>query len=175
MFGGLILQRFLAALAANPKVWKKTAIVWTMDEAGGFFDHVAPPAPRPGTKDEFVDIGRGRGLEPIGAGTRVPTIVVSPYSAGGFVASKAYDHTSLIRLMEDRFGVEEPNISAWRRETFGSLADAFDFDEDAAMIPHLPPNEADVVRQLEAFQMKPIAEPEQRMPRQEPGERPRRN
>ena len=97
----------LDALASNPDVWAKTAFILTYDENDGLFDHVppdraAPPARRPG---EFVD-----GL-PIGLGFRVPTIVVSPWTAGGFVCSETFDHTSLIRFLERRFGVIEPNIS----------------------------------------------------------------
>jgi phospholipase C len=175
-FGATITQRLLAALAANPRVWKKTAVVLTFDEAGGFFDHVSPPVAPSGTKDEFIDIGAGRGLEPIGAGSRVPTIVISPYSAGGFVSSKPFDHTSLIRLCEDRFGVHETNISDWRRQTFGSLATTFDFDEDASPFPHLPSVDRELGRQVAGVQMLPLAQPgsPQQMPHQEPGHRPHR-
>ena len=82
------------------------------------FDHVPPPVPPAGTTNEFVD-----GL-PIGLGFRVPAIVVSPWSVGGYVCSDVLDHTSLIRLIEARFGVTEPNISAWRRATCGDFTTA---------------------------------------------------
>jgi phospholipase C len=79
------------------------------------FDHVPPPVPPAGTASEFVD------ALPIGLGFRVPAIVVSPWSVGGFVCSDVLDHTSLIRHIEARFGVTEPNISAWRRAACGDF------------------------------------------------------
>jgi phospholipase C len=105
----------LDAIAANEDLWRKTLFILTYDENDGMFDHVAPPVPPAGTAGEFVD-----GL-PIGLGFRVPAIVVSPWSVGGYVCSDVLDHTSLIRLIEARFGVSEPNISAWRRATCGDF------------------------------------------------------
>ena len=76
-----------------------------------------------------------------GLGQRVPMIVVSPWSTGGFVNSEVFDHTSIIRFMEQRFGVQEPNISPWRRAVCGDLTSAFDFGRqghrpgDAARTP----------------------------------------
>jgi len=60
---------------------------------------------------------RFRGL---GLGFRVPAIVVSPWSVGGYVCSDALDHTSLIRLIEARLGVSEPNISVQQPEPYGA-------------------------------------------------------
>ena len=56
---------------------------------------------------------------------RVPTIVVSPWSAGGYVCSEVFDHTSTLRLLERRFGVRETNISDWRRTICSDLTSAF--------------------------------------------------
>ncbi len=53
--------------------------------------------------------------------------VVSPWSVGGYVASETFDHTSILRFMEERFGVAEPNITPWRRAVCGDLTSAFDF------------------------------------------------
>ena len=105
----------LDAIASNEDLWRKTLFILTYDENDGMFDHVPPPVPPAGTAGEFVD-----GL-PIGLGFRVPAIVVSPWSVGGYVCSDVLDHTSLIRLIEARFGVSEPNISAWRRATCGDF------------------------------------------------------
>ncbi len=58
---------------------------------------------------------------------RVPLYVVSPWSKGGHVASEVFDHTSILRFLEARFGVHEPNISAWRRAVCGDLTSCFDF------------------------------------------------
>jgi phospholipase C len=105
----------LDAIAANEDLWRKTLFILTYDENDGMFDHVPPPVPPAGTANEFVD------ALPIGLGFRVPAIVVSPWSVGGYVCSDVLDHTSLIRLIETRFGVSEPNISAWRRATSGDF------------------------------------------------------
>jgi phospholipase C len=53
--------------------------------------------------------------------------VISPWSRGGFVNSEVFDHTSVIRFLEQRFGVAEPNLSPWRRAVCGDLTSAFDF------------------------------------------------
>jgi len=121
----------LAAIAANPKVWRKTAFILCYDENDGLFDHVAPPVPPPCTPGEFV-----QGV-PIGAGFRVPAVIVSPWTAGGWVASERFDHTSVLRFLGKFTGVEEPNISQWRRRTFGDLTSAFRF-QDARPFPALP-------------------------------------
>jgi phospholipase C len=108
----------LDAIAANEDLWRSTLFILCYDENDGMFDHVPPPVPPAGTTNEFVD-----GL-PIGLGFRVPAIVVSPWSVGGYVCSDVLDHTSLIRLIEARFGVTEPNISGWRRATCGDFTTA---------------------------------------------------
>jgi phospholipase C len=122
----------LDALAANPDVWAKTAFILNYDENDGLFDHVAPPVAPSGTAHEFV------GAEPIGAGFRVPCIIVSPWTAGGWVSSQSFDHTSVLQFLEQVTGVREPNISPWRRRTFGDLTSAFRFGEPPAALPPLP-------------------------------------
>ncbi len=54
--------------------------------------------------------------------------VVSPWTIGGHICSEVFDHTSVVRFLERWTGVEEPNISAWRRTACGDLTSAFDFD-----------------------------------------------
>jgi phospholipase C len=122
----------LDAIASNEDLWHKTLLVLCYDENDGLFDHVPPPTAPRGTPGEFV------GGEPIGLGFRVPATVVSPWSAGGRVCSDVFDHTSLIRLIEKRFGVTEPNISAWRRRTCGDLTSALRFPGPAAGYPRSP-------------------------------------
>ena len=122
----------IEAIAANPKVWAKTAFILTYDENDGLFDHVPPPSPRAGTADEFV------GGLPIGAGFRVPTIIVSPWTAGGWVCTERFDHTSTLRFLERFTGVAEPNISDWRRRTFGDFTSAFRFGSRDLRFPSLP-------------------------------------
>src|SRR5690242_3349791 len=61
---------------------------------------------------------------PIGLGFRTTCLVISPFSRGGHVCSQTFDHTSLLRFVETRFGVEVPNLSAWRRSVTGDLTGA---------------------------------------------------
>ncbi|WP_154392748.1 phospholipase domain-containing protein, partial [Bordetella pertussis] len=91
------------------------------DTAGEY--HQARGGPSAGTPDDPRALhGRAYGLGP-----RVPMLVVSPFSRGGWLDARVYDHTSVIRLLESRFGVAEPNISPWRRAVCGDLSHAFDF------------------------------------------------
>ena len=129
----------LDAIASNPDVWAKTLFILTYDENDGIFDHVPPPTPPKGTKEEFVTKTSpggtpGDGL-PIGLGFRVPTTVVSPWTVGGRICSDVFDHTSLIRLIESRFGVTEPHLSAWRRQTCGDLTSALRLSGQPARWP----------------------------------------
>lgn len=129
--GAAFVASKLNAIAANPEVWAKTAFILNYDENDGLFDHVAPPVPPAGTPKEFV-----KGL-PIGGGFRVPCIIVSPWTAGGWVCNQPFDHTSVLQFLEKFTGVAEPNISDWRRKTFGDLTSAFRFDAEKAAPPQL--------------------------------------
>jgi len=122
----------LDAIASNEDLWHKTLFILTYDENDGLFDHVPPPVAPRGTPGEYV------GGEPIGLGFRVPAIVVSPWSAGGRVCRDVLDHTSLIRIIEKRFGVPEPNISAFRRRVCGDFTSALRFSGPAAGYPRSP-------------------------------------
>jgi phospholipase C len=127
--GAEYIAQKLDAIACNEDLWRKTLFILTYDENDGYFDHVVPPTPPAGTADEYVD------ELPIGLGFRVPTTIVSPWTAGGNVYSGTLDHTSLIRIIEARFGVTEPNISAWRRATTGDFTEALRFSGGAAGWP----------------------------------------
>jgi len=146
--GGDYTARVLNALTANPDVWAKTVLLVMFDENDGFFDHMPPPAPpsRDGTGQllggssidlagehhltpnpaELIDIPKYRG-RPYGLGPRVPMYVISPWSRGGWINSEVFDHTSVIRFLETRFGVVSPEISSWRRAVCGNLTSCFDF------------------------------------------------
>jgi phospholipase C len=65
-------------------------------------------------------------------------LIVSPFSRGGFVSSDLFDHTSVLRFLETRFGAEVPNLSAWRRSTVGDLTSAFNFKAPDQSVPTLP-------------------------------------
>ena len=124
----------LRTLLSNPAVWEKTALIISYDENGGFFDHVAPPTAPSGTPGEYLtvpDIDKVSGSDgirgPIGLGFRVPGIVISPYSRGPLFAHDTFDHTSQLRLLETRFGVPVPNLTAWRRSVTGDMTSTFNF------------------------------------------------
>lgn len=158
--GADYIARVLDALTSNPDVWAQTVLLINYDENDGFFDHVPPPAPP--SKDASgkmlggttVDLGGEYHLvrtgsektaerddlmgRPYGLGPRVPMYVVSPFARGGWVNSEVFDHTSVIRFLEKRFGVMEPNISAWRRAVCGDLSSCFDFKTPNAAVAQLP-------------------------------------
>jgi phospholipase C len=158
------VRRILEAFWSNRALWSKTAFVIVYDENDGLFDHVVPPTPPPGTPDEYV-----KGV-PIGLGFRVPCLVISPFSRGGFVYSGTLDHTASLRLMEARFGVEVPNLSRWRRETTADLTAAFGFGTPAdPSVPNLPATAAALatVEKQVAILPRPNVPSIQKMPKQE--------
>jgi phospholipase C len=131
----------LSILVSNPKVWAKTVLFVMHDENDGFFDHVAPPTAPPGTPGEYVTAQPAPpGVTgPIGLGFRVPMLVISPFSKGGYVSSDTFDHTSQLRFLEARFGVPAPNISAWRRGVTGDLTSTLEVAAADTSVPSLPP------------------------------------
>ena len=147
-YGAWYVSQVLDTLTSNPEVWSKTVLIVTYDENDGFFDHLVPPTPprSPAEGRSTVDVSNeifpgspGNPSGPYGLGVRVPTILVSPWSKGGWVCSEVFDHTSLIRFIERRFGPSHPglietNITAWRRTVCGDLTSAFDF-----ATPHVAP------------------------------------
>jgi phospholipase C len=158
-------------LWSNPALWARSALILNYDENDGLFDHVVPPTPEPGTPGEFV------GGLPIGLGFRVPCMVISPFSRGGYVCGETFDHTSTLRLIEARFNVEIPHLSAWRRRTCGDLTRCFGFGEAAVLdVPVLPETAATLQRIQDGVQTlpQPGVPAVQAMPQQEPGTRPRR-
>jgi phospholipase C len=151
-YGAWYVSRMLDALTANPKVWAKTVLFLTYDENDGFFDHmVAPTPPRSAaegvstvsTVNEIFPGDSEYPAGPYGLGVRVPMIVISPWSKGGFVNSEVFDHTSLIRFIEQRFagtpGIIERNITPWRRAVTGDLTSTFNFKTPNALPVTLPP------------------------------------
>ncbi len=186
--GEWMAHQVLKTLQSNPKVWSKTVLLINYDENGGFFDHVVPPTAPPGTAGEYLpgppfptDAGGVSG--PIGLGFRVPMIVASPFSAGGWVDSTAPDHTSALRFLEARFGVTAPNLTAWRRHVVGDLTSTLGFSSPNDARPSLPSTPLDLPAacptptNLGPFLTAPeamVIPTVQKMPRQEPGKAKRR-
>jgi phospholipase C len=105
-------------------------------------------------------------------------LVISPFSQGGFVCRDRFDHTSTLRFLEARFGVEVPNLAEWRRSVTGDLTGAFNFAEPIFTPPQLPPAPPWVAAQhpecaTEESTMAPSPTPRaQHQSAQEPGHRP---
>ncbi|MFC7882242.1 phosphocholine-specific phospholipase C [Streptomyces sp. NPDC057376] len=183
-YGAWYIAQVLDALTSNPAVWAKTALFITYDENDGFFDHLVPPLPPKSaargrsTVDVSLDVFEGSAKHRegfYGLGPRVPMLVVSPWSKGGFVCSETFDHTSIIRFMERRFGVREPQISPWRRAICGDLTSAFDFSRKDSRPARLPDTDAYEPPDRERhpdYRPTPPTDPD--MPRQERGLRPAR-
>ncbi len=152
-FGELYVSEIMNILIENPEVWKKTIFILTYDENDGYFDHVPPfVVPNPYKEDtgkvsQSIDAKldfstKEQQTNPsaqqnrlrdaaIGLGYRVPMLIASPWTRGGFVCSEVFDHTSSIQFMENfiekKFNkkVREENITNWRRAICGDLTSAF--------------------------------------------------
>jgi phospholipase C len=189
-YGAWYISQILDALTSNPEVWSKTVFLIMFDENDGFFDHMVPPLPAAttdtggstvSTAEEFYTATQAATnadsftLGPYGLGPRVPFLAVSPWSRGGWVCSEVFDHTSIIRFIERRFGVNEPHISAWRRAISGDLVSAFDFAQRDRSVPALPSTAAyvppDNQRHPSYYPVPPAAGA---LPAQEQGVRPAR-
>jgi phospholipase C len=188
-YGAWYVSQFIDILASNPDVWSKTVLFLTFDEEGGFFDHMVPPTPPQSaeqgasTVDTVNEIFPGQGglvSAPYGLGMRVPMIVISPWSKGGWVNSQLFDHTSLIRFIEARFADDHPdlvetNITPWRRAVVGDLTSTFDFATPNAWRTRLPSTGAFIPPDLVRHDDYPIVAPEdQELPKPERGVRPAR-
>jgi phospholipase C len=152
-FGPWYVSEAMEILLENPEVWKKTIFIITYDENDGYFDHVPPYiVPNPykentGKVSKGIDpkldfVTRDQQTNPsateaniregsIGLGYRVPMIIASPWTRGGFVCSEVFDHTSSLQFVENflekKFNkkVREENITQWRRTICGNLTSAF--------------------------------------------------
>jgi phospholipase C len=114
-----------------------------------------------------------------GPGPRVPLWVISPWSRGGWVNSEAFDHTSVLRFLEARFGVMEPNIVAYRRLISGDLTTAFNFAQpNNEPLPTLDgrktKGEADAERAAQQALPQVTPDPARGLPVQTTGTRPSR-
>jgi phospholipase C len=189
-YGEWYVSQFLGVLASNPEVWSKTVLFITYDEEGGFFDHMVPPTPPQtsahgkstvATTNEIFPGDADHASGPYGLGIRVPMLVISPWTKGGWVNSQVFDHTSLIRFLEARFAngnadLIESNITPWRRAVTGDLSSVFDFAQpDSWQGVALPDTDSfepnDFVRHNDQGPKPPQ---KQALPAQETGVRPAR-
>lgn len=149
-FGVWYISEVMDILTQDPEVWKKTIFILTYDENDGYYDHVPPfVAPHPhNASTGLTSAGIHTGVDyvankdqqsvkelaresAIGLGYRVPMVVASPWSRGGWVNSEVFDHTSSLRFLETFLShktgkkIEETNISKWRRTVCGDLTSVF--------------------------------------------------
>jgi len=115
--GEVFLNQIYNAITSSPN-WSKTVLIINFDEWGGFFEHVPPPlAPIPAASAAAGD-SDGR------LGFRVPCVIISPYAQRNFIAHNQYDHTSILRLIEWRFGLPPLTV---RDRTANNLAEVLNF------------------------------------------------
>ncbi|WP_118952544.1 phosphocholine-specific phospholipase C [Taibaiella helva] len=137
-YGPWYVSEVLDILTSKPEVWKKTIFIINFDENDGFFDHMPPfvaPADLMGKCSSGIDLSDELADDydsPIGLGYRVPMLVVSPWSRGGWVNSQVFDHTSTLMFLEKflqkKTGNNKitcDNISQFRRTVCGDLTSAF--------------------------------------------------
>lgn len=140
LYGTWYVSEAMDILTQNPEVWKKTIFIWNYDENDGYYDHLPPfvaPDPRDpssGRTSYGIDVSSDydtKSDNPIGLGYRVPLVVASPWSRGGYVNSQIFDHTSTLMFLE-KFLTRKtgkkiicPLISDWRRAVCGDLTSTF--------------------------------------------------
>jgi phospholipase C len=134
--GDAFLAATFRAVASGP-AWRSTVFIITFDEWGGFFDHVAPPRAASPANSPDTDLVDGKAL----LGFRVPTIVASPWTRGGpsnpTVNSTVFDHTSILKLIEWRWGLA-PLTARDASDDIGNLGAVLNFGTPNNAVPSLP-------------------------------------
>lgn len=197
LYGTWYVSEAIDILTKNPEVWKKTVFILTYDENDGYFDHIPPyVVPKPGDSGSGkvsanIDVAADyepKKDSPIGLGYRVPMLVASPWSKGGYVNSQVFDHTSTIMFIEHLFShktgkrIRSKQISSWRREICGDLTSIFRPANAAPSTPVAPLQKEQVVTNIQNAKNKPAQlkpkpltaaeiEANQYLPQQEPGTR----
>ncbi|SEA74539.1 phosphocholine-specific phospholipase C [Pedobacter hartonius] len=184
-YGAWYISEVMDILTKNPEVWKKTIFIVTYDENDGYFDHVppfvAPHSHKKGTgkvsagidtRVEYVTLEQELARKDfpvkydrecaIGLGYRVPMIIASPWSRGGYVNSEVFDHTSTLQFLEKFLSkktgkkIEEPNISEWRRTICGDLSSVFRPDGNEKMVNPEPVVKNDFLEEIHKAKFKKI-------------------
>ncbi len=123
--GEAFLNTVYQAVTTSPN-WPHTALVINYDEWGGFFDHVAPAAAPIPPADQAA--GNTDGLR----GFRVPSLLISPWSRRGSVSHTLFDHTSVLKMIEWRWGLSPLTV---RDATANNLASVLNFTAPNLVAP----------------------------------------
>ena len=136
-YGENFVSKVVNAVFHSPN-WKNTVLIYTYDEHGGYYDHVAPP---PAVKPDNIPPGADVTEKIIGAydryGFRVPTVIVSPFAKRKYVSHQVHDHTSILKLIETKWNF---GAMTYRDANASNLLDSLDLDGPPAFAepPTLP-------------------------------------
>lgn len=143
--GQIFLKKIYDTLTSNPEIWKKTLLIITYDEHGGFYDHVKPPVADVYNNVLSRDPGRGepppvsqKPVTKVQYGLRVPTFVVSPWVNPGQGPSITLDHCSILKTLLVRFFNEEQPFLSDRVEASHSFEPYLTASEPRMNIPKSP-------------------------------------
>ena len=132
--GEAFVATVLDALMKGPG-WDKTVVVWCYDEHGGYYDHVPPPAaiPPDGIKPDITAANLPGRYDRYGF--RVPAVIISPYAKPNHVSHTVYDHTSVLKLVEEKWNL---GALTFRDANANSPLDCLDLNGTPAFLdpPH---------------------------------------
>jgi phospholipase C len=131
--GQEFLMQLYNAVTASLTFWRSALLIIAYDEHGGFFDHVSPPMiptppPQAGLYPQFDSLG-----------VRVPAYVISPFAVPGAASHLLLDHTSILKLLAQRFDPNGSYSAAVDARSVKSVADALNFDNPNFNPPAAPP------------------------------------
>jgi phospholipase C len=125
--GEKLMHDVYEAVTRSPQ-WNETVLFINFDEWGGFFDHVPPPTA------SIPPITRAAGDVDGRLGFRVPALLVAPWARAGVVSHRQYDHTSVLRMIEDNWGLAPLSI---RDATAANIADELDYSHPRNSAPRI--------------------------------------
>jgi phospholipase C len=132
------------SLMTSPS-WSDSALLFTYDEFGGFYDHV-PPQPMPSPDGiapldllpgDVCTSATGPTCNFVYTGYRVPLIIISPFSKQNYVSHVVADNTAMLKLVETRFGL--PALTARDAAQIDMSGEFFDFVNIPWATPPTPP------------------------------------
>lgn len=141
---GAWLQKQVIDAVTQGKGYKKSVVIISYDETGGWGDHVVPYHSPNGTAGEWLSDPYDQvGYTYSGPGFRLPFYIVSPWTRNGNVFTEHADHTSQIMFVEEWLAAKGKNVTTkeippWRRQHMSNLVNAFDFANPDYSLPSIP-------------------------------------